>query len=208
MSRYIGPKCKLCRREGVKLFLKGSRCDSLKCAIAKRPHPPGEHPWARKRRSEYGLQLREKQKAKRTYGLFDKPFRRMFAEAERMKGNTGENLVQLMERRLDNVVYLAGFAVSRPQARQLLVHGHFTVNGRRVRSPGIRMRVADALGIVDREKTKELIKLTSDQTKGRETPAWIEVDRNGFEARIAALPKRDDATMDIQEQLIVEFCSK
>jgi len=208
MSRYVGPKCKLCRREGVKLFLKGARCDSLKCAIAKRPHPPGEHPWARKKRSEYGMQLREKQKAKRTYGLFEKPFRLLFAEAERLKGNTGENMIRLLEQRLDNAVYLAGFASSRAQARQMIVHGHFQLNGRRVKSPGICIRVDDVITVRENEGSRKFVEVHMDATKGRGTPVWLQMDRKGFEARVASLPTREEASVELQEQLVVEFCSK
>ena len=208
MSRYVGPKCRLCRREGVKLFLKGSRCDSIKCAIAKRAHPPGEHPWARKKRSEFGLQLREKQKAKRTYGLYEKPFRRLFADAERFKGNTGENMVQLLVRRLDNFVYLAGFAYSRSTARQMIVHGHILVNGRRSRTPSIRLRVGDVVTVSEREKSRKMVELVYGTTKARGVPAWIEVDHAAYEARVGSLPKREEASLELQEQLIVEFCSK
>jgi small subunit ribosomal protein S4 len=208
MSRYLGPKCRLCRREGVKLYLKGTRCDSPKCTFVRRPHPPGEHPWARKKQSEFGQQLREKQKAKRKFGVFDLPFRRLFSDAERMKGNTGENLLQLLERRLDNAVLLAGLALSRYGARQTVVHGHIFLNGRRVRTPSIRIKVGDVLTVSGREKSQNLIKSVIDTTKSRIIPSWIEVDHNTMEAKIVALPSRDQVTIDLQEQLIVEFCSK
>lgn len=208
MSRYLGPKCRLCRREGVKLYLKGTRCDSPKCAMVRRPHPPGEHPWARKKQSEYGSQLREKQKAKRKFGIYDLPFRRLFSDAERIKGNTGENLLQLLERRLDNVVLLAGLALSRYGARQTVVHGHIFLNGRRVRTPSIRLKVGDILTVAPREKSQAMTKNVIDTTKSRMIPSWIEVDHQTMEAKIVALPKRDQVTIDIQEQLIVEFCSK
>lgn len=208
MSRYLGPKCRLCRREGVKLFLKGTRCDSAKCSFTKRPHPPGEHPWGRKKSSEYGLQLREKQKTKRKFGVFDLPFRRLFSDAERIKGNTGENLLQLLERRLDNVVLLAGFGLSRYGARQVIVHGHLTLNGRRVRTPSIRVRVGDVIGVMEREKSQKLVSDIFDTTKSRQVPTWIEADHNAKQARVVALPTREQVTIDLQEQLIVEFCSK
>jgi len=209
MSRYTGPKCKLCRREGMKLFLKGQRCETVKCAIAKRAHPPGEHPWVRKKRSEYGLQLREKQKAKRAYGVYEKPFRNLYGVASRMKGNTGENLIQLLERRLDNVVYLAGFAHSRAHARQLITHGHFVLNGKRARTPSIRVRAGDSFGVQPgREKTKKHVETTLESTKHRDVPAWLSVDATEMTGKVVELPKRDEAAIDLQEQLIVEFCSK
>ncbi|MDC3379436.1 30S ribosomal protein S4 [Planctomycetota bacterium] len=209
MSRYTGPKCKLCRREGMKLFLKGQRCETVKCAIAKRAHPPGEHPWTRKKRSEYGMQLREKQKAKRAYGVYERPFRNMFTEASRMKGNTGENLLQLLERRLDNAVYLVGFAHSRAHARQMITHGHVNVNGRRCSSPSFRVRSGDTFTIREaNEKSRKAVEATLEGTKHRDVPAWLTVSHDDFEGKIAELPKRDEAAIDLQEQLIVEFCSK
>lgn len=208
MSRYTGPKCKLCRREGMKLFLKGQRCETVKCAIAKRAHPPGEHPWTRKKRSEYGLQLREKQKAKRTYGVYEKPFRNLFTDAARMRGNTGENLIQLLERRLDNVIYLAGFAHSRAHARQQIVHGHVYVNGRRCKSPASRVRHGDEFSVGKKEKTRKMVEVTVEATKHRDVPAWLKVDQAEYTGKVAELPKRDEASIDLQEQLIVEFCSK
>ncbi len=208
MSRYTGPKCKLCRREGMKLFLKGQRCETVKCAIAKRAHPPGEHPWTRKKRSEYGLQLREKQKAKRTYGVYEKPFRLLFANAARMRGNSGENLIQLLERRLDNVIYLAGFAHSRAHARQQIVHGHIQINKRRCRTPSFRVRLGDEFGVDKREKSRKQVETTIEDTKHRDVPAWLSVDRDGLTGKVSELPKRDEASIDLQEQLIVEFCSK
>ncbi|RMG16089.1 MAG: 30S ribosomal protein S4 [Planctomycetota bacterium] len=209
MSRYTGPKCKLCRREGMKLFLKGARCEtSAKCAIARRAHPPGEHPWTRKKRSEYGLQLREKQKAKRIYGVYEKPFRNLFKTAAAMKGNTGENLVQLLERRLDNVIYLAGFAHSRAHARQQIVHGHIDVNGKRCKSPARRLRPGDTFRIADREKSRKAAEVTLEYTKSRSIPAWLEVEASEFRGKVSELPKKEEASIDLQEQLIVEFCSK
>lgn len=208
MSRYLGPKCKLCRREGMKLFLKGQRCETVKCAIAKRAHPPGEHPWARKKKSEYGLQLREKQKAKRFYGVLERPFRNLYAEASRKKGNTGETLIQLLERRLDNVVYLAGFAHSRAHARQVITHGHIQVNGRRTRSPSFRVRAGDAFAIHALERSKKHVSTIAEGNKHRQVPAWLSVDQATCEGKVQELPKRDEASLDLQEQLIVEFCTK
>lgn len=208
MSRYTGPKCKQCRREGMKLFLKGSRCETVKCAIAKRAFPPGEHPWARKKRSEYGLQLREKQKAKRTYGIYEKPFRNLFAKAAHMKGNSGENMIQLLERRLDNVIYLSGFAHSRSHARQIIVHGHVNVNGRRCKSPSFRVRAGDEFQILDRDKSKKMVEVTVESTKQRDVPAWLSVEGEEYKGKVAQMPRRDEASIDLQEALIVEFCSK
>ncbi|MBX3468572.1 MAG: 30S ribosomal protein S4 [Planctomycetes bacterium] len=207
MSRYTGPKCRQCRREGMKLFLKGSRCETVKCAIAKRAHPPGEHPWARKKRSEYGVQLREKQKAKRTFGIFERPFRRLFAEAARSKGNTGEKLIQILERRLDNALYLIGFAHSRAHARQLITHGHVAVNGRRTKSPGFRLRQGDEFGI-HKDHVKKQVEVTVEGTKHRDVPSWLSQDAKDLKGKVLNLPKRDEASVDLQEQLIVEFCSK
>lgn len=208
MSRYVGPKCKLCRREGMKLFLKGARCETVKCAIAKRAHPPGEHPWARKKRSEYGHQLREKQKAKRTYGIFERPFRNLFDRANRQKGNTGENLIKLLERRLDNVVYLCGFAHSRSHARQMITHGHIRLNGKRSRTPSLRVKAGDLVTVKQKEKSKKLVEVTHEATKHRGVPSWLQVDAKAYEGKVLELPKREEAAIDLQEQLIVEFCSK
>lgn len=207
MSRFIGPKCRLCRREGMKLFLKGTRCETVKCAIAKRAHPPGEHPWARKKRSEYGVQLREKQKAKRTFGIFERPFRKLFAEAARSKGNTGEQLIQILERRLDNALYLVGFAHSRAHARQLVTHGHVQVNGRRTKSPGFRLRQGDTFQVY-KDHVKKHVEVTIESTKHRDVPSWLHQDAKEFTGKVLNLPKRDEASVDLQEQLIVEFCSK
>jgi len=208
MSRYVGPKCKLCRREGMKLFLKGTRCETVKCAIAKRAHPPGELPWARKKRSEYGHQLREKQKAKRTYGIFERPFRSLFALANRQKGNTGENLIRLLERRLDNTVYLCGFAHSRSHARQLITHGHVRLNGKSVRTASLRVKAGDTIMIREKEKSRKMVEVVFEATKHRGVPSWLQVNATAFEGKVIELPKREEAAIDLQEQLIVEFCSK
>lgn len=208
MSRYTDAKCRLCRREGMKLFLKGARCETVKCAIAKRAHPPGEHPWVRKKKSEYGVQLREKQKAKRAYGVFEKPFRILYQTASSMKGNTGENLIQLLERRLDNAVYLAGFAHSRAHARQLVTHGHVEVNGKRVRTPSFRLRAGNEVRIRENEKSRKHVETTLEATKHRTVPGWLSVETSEYTVKVNELPKRDEAGIDLQEQLIVEFCSK
>lgn len=208
MSRYVGPKCKQCRREGMKLFLKGPRCETVKCAIARRAHPPGEHPWARKKRSEYGVQLREKQKAKRAYGLFERPFRKLFALAASTPGNTGETLIKLLERRLDNALYSLGFAQSRSHARQLIAHGHVHVNGRRTKSPGFTLRKDDQFGLRPNERVRKNTEVVIESTKGRDVPSWLSVDAKEFTGKVLDMPKRDEAAIDLQEQLIVEFCSK
>lgn len=208
MSRYTGPKCRLCRREGMKLFLKGARCETVKCAIAKRAHPPGEHPWVRKKKSEFGVQLREKQKAKRAYGVFEKPFRLLYHTASAMRGNTGENLIQLLERRLDNALYLAGFAHSRAHARQLITHGHVEVNAKRVRTPSYRLRAGNDFRIRENEKSRKHVEVTLEATKHRTVPGWLSVEAGEYTAKVNELPKRDEAGIDLQEQLIVEFCSK
>ncbi len=187
----------------MKLFLKGARCE-----IAKRAHPPGEHPWARKKRSEYGHQLREKQKAKRTYGVFERSFRKLFALANRQKGNTGENLIKLLERRLDNVVYLCGFAHSRSHARQMIVHGHVRLNGKRATIGSMRVKAGDVVTVRDRAKSKKMVEVTHEATKHRGIPSWLQVDPKAFEGKVLELPKREEAAIDLQEQLIVEFCSK
>ena len=208
MSRYSGPSCKLCRREGQKLFLKGFRCDSPKCAMNKRTYPPGEHPWKRGKFSEYGRQLREKQKVKRFYGILEKQFRLYFEKASRARGNTGENLLQLLERRLDNVVYHLGFAQSRPQARQMLKHGHLRLNGKRVATPSITTRVGDVVGVEEKEKTKKSVRENMELSRGRGAPSWLEQDEANLVGTVNELPARDHVSIPIEEQLIVEFCSK
>ena len=208
MSKYIGPKCKLCRREGMKLFLKGERCYTDKCAFDRRPYAPGQHGHTRPKFSEYGIRLREKQKVKRMYGVLEKQFRRYFEEADRMKGITGENLLQLLERRLDNVVYRMGIAVSRSDARQLVRHNHILVNGRRVNIPSYLVKVGDEIEV--REKSKNLLRIQEalKLAARREPVSWLEVDKNKLKAVVKALPQRSDIDEHINEQLIVEFYSR
>lgn len=208
MARYTGPKCKLCRREGMKLFLKGARCDTAKCALTRREYPPGMHSWRRGKFSEFGVQLREKQKVKRAYGILERQFRNYFRKAERAKGNTGENLLVALERRLDNVVFLAGLAPSRAAARQLVRHGHVFVNGRRVNIPSFSVKQHDEIKIQDKEKIRKLVARSLEITRGREKPGWIEVDGARQEVHVINLPTRDDVSVPVREQLIVEFCSK
>ncbi len=208
MGRITGPKCKLCRREGEKLFLKGTRCVTVKCAIAKRATPPGDHPYKRGKVSDFGRQLREKQKAKRTYGLLERQFRRYYQMAERQKGNTGENLVRLLERRLDNVLYLGGFASSRSAARQMVAHGHIEVNGRKTDIPSMLVRANDIVKARAGDHRKKLIQDQQAMTKDRGQPPWLAVNADQLSIQVLALPKSDEFSVPIQYNLIVELCSK
>lgn len=208
MARYRGSVCRLCRREGMKLFLKGDRCFSEKCAVERRNYPPGEHGQGRVKFSEYGNQLREKQKVKRIYGIMENQFHRYFKEAERMKGVTGENLLILLERRLDNMVYRLGFATSRSEARQLIRHGHIKVNSRKVDIPSFLIKTGDTIQL--REKSRKIGRvLDSLETIARRgIPSWLEYNKNTFTGTIKALPTREELTMPISENLIVELYSK
>ena len=209
MARYIGPVCRLCRREGMKLFLKGERCYTEKCAIEKRNFPPGQHG---KRRAAkmigYGVQLREKQKVKRIYGVLEDQFRRYFEQAERLKGITGEMLLQLLERRLDNVAYRLGFATSRPQARQLVRHGHFAVNGRKVDIPSFLVKAGDVVTVRGGSQKSVTIQHAIDEVKGRGVPEWLALEGEQFTGRVVSLPTREQINLPVQEQLIVELYSK
>ena len=208
MARYTGAVCRQCRREGQKLFLKGERCYSEKCAINRRSFAPGQHGKSRKKLSEYGLQLREKQKVRRYYGVLEGQFHKYFEMAEKKQGITGENLLQIVERRLDNVVYRLGFALSRPEARQLVSHGHFTVNGHKVDIPSFLVSVDDVVALRQKSKSSEKIKVIAEHNATRPTPAWLEVDRDAGSGKIVAMPARDQIDLDIQETLIVELYSK
>jgi small subunit ribosomal protein S4 len=209
MARYIGPVCRLCRREGMKLFLKGERCYSDKCAIEKRNVPPGQHGRARRQKIVgYGIQLREKQKVKRTYGVLENQFRRYFEAADRQKGVTGELLLQSLERRLDNVVYRLGFATSRPQARQLVRHGHFAVNGRKVDIPSFAVRQGDLVSIRAGSGENPTIQHAMEEVKGRGIPEWLLFDPAALSGRVSSLPTREQINLPVQEQLIVELYSK
>jgi small subunit ribosomal protein S4 len=208
VARYTGSVCKYCRREKLKLFLKGDRCFTEKCSVDRRPYPPGEHGQRRSKFTPYGQQLREKQKVKRMYGLLEKQFRLTFDRASRMKGITGENLLLLLERRLDNMVYRMGFARTRREARQLVRHGHFRVNGKKVDVPSALLKVEDTVDIRDRSRKMALLNDSLDAVERRGVPPWIELDRAGFKAQVKALPTREDITMPIQEQMIVELYSK
>ena len=209
MARYIGPVCRLCRREAMKLFLKGERCYTEKCAIEKRNFPPGQHGKTRKAKMVgYGVQLREKQKVKRIYGVLEDQFRRYFESAERHRGITGETLLQLLERRLDNVVYRLGLATSRPQARQLVRHGHFQVNGRKVDIPSYSVRVGEVLTVRQTSKEAPAILHAIEEVKGRGIPEWLAFDAAGLSGRVVSLPTREQINLPVQEQLIVELYSK
>lgn len=209
MARYTGSVCRLCRREGTKLFLKGDRCYSAKCAISKRPTPPGMHGQARaKKMSEYGMQLREKQKVRRTYGVLETQFRRTFDNADRMKGITGDNLLSLLERRLDNVVYRLGFAATRREARQLVNHGHYTVNGKRVNIPSYTVNVGDVIAVCENSCSATRFKKMKEDDAFIAAPKWLERDKNTLSGKVIALPARDDIDFEIAENLIVELYSK
>jgi len=210
MARATDAKCRMCRREGVLLYLKGLRCYTEKCAVRRRETPPGAvRRRGRRRMSEYGTRLREKQKLKRTYGVLEKQFRRIFAEAKRQKGNTGENLLVLLERRLDNVVYAMGFGASRAMARQMIRHGHVTVDGRKASIPSMLVTQGMKIGIADKEKSKSLAKSGLEMSRGvRQSPSWVTVNDDGLEGSVLALPKRDEVPIDINELFVVEVCSR
>jgi small subunit ribosomal protein S4 len=208
MARYTGSVCRLCRREGQKLFLKGDRCYSNKCAVDKRAYPPGQHGQGRTRFSDYGLQLREKQKVKRMYGLLERQFERTLDQATRMKGRTGENLLALLERRLDNVVFRMGFATSRAEARQLVRHGHFLVNGRKTTIPSQLMKPGVRVAVRERSRAVTRITGALDALEGRSLPQWLEIDKERFEGTVKQMPAREDITLPIEEQLIVELYSR
>ena len=209
MGRYIGPVCRLCRREGVKLYLKGERCYSPKCAMERRPYPPGQHGQKRARRpSDYAVRLREKQKLRRIYGISERQFRNLFEEASKKKGVTGSVFLGLLESRLDNVVYRLGFAVSRRQARQLVRHGHITVNGRRVDLPSYRVRPGDEIAVAEKSRSLELIRQNLEAMKGRKVGPWLSLDVEGMKGKFLRLPDREDLALPVNEQLVIEFYSR
>ena len=208
MARYTGADCKLCRREKMKLFLKGSKCDSSKCPIEIRPYPPGEHGRNRPKESEYLLQIREKQKARRVYGILERQFHGYYEEATRKRGRTGENLLQILETRLDNVVYRAGFAKSRDMARQLVTHGHFLVNGKKVDIPSYRVGESDIVEVAPKSVEMTPFVVARAEVGERQTPAWIEVIPDKMRVLVHTLPVRAQIDTQVQEQLIVEFYSK
>ena len=207
MARYTGAVCKLCRREGKKLFLKGERCYSQKCAIERRSYAPGQHGQSRKKTSEYGLQLRAKQQARRYYGINESQFHKYFLMAERKQGITGENLLRICESRLDNVVYLLGWASSRAEGRQLVTHNHYLVNGKKVNIPSILLKAGDVISVKEGSRDSEKIKAVLEANGSRPVPQWLD-KTSDFEAKIVALPDRDQIAAPVEEHLIVEFYSK
>jgi small subunit ribosomal protein S4 len=208
MARYTGPVCKLCRREGTKLFLKGDKCYTEKCPVVRRPFPPGQHGQGRRpKMSEYGVQLREKQKVRRTYGVMEKPFHRYFKVASRRRGVTGATLLQLLERRLDNVVYRMGLASSRPEARQLVRHGHFEVNGHKVDIPSYQTRPDDVIQVRASSRSKARFPIVK-ETAPRGVPPWLEVDMAELKGKVLRLPTREEVEVPVQERLIVEWYSR
>lgn len=208
MARYTDAVCRLCRREGQKLFLKGERCYTDKCGVVRRAYAPGQHGQSRKKPSEYGMQLREKQKARRFYGVLERQFEKYFLMAEHQKGIVGENLLRILETRLDNVVYRLGFAMSRPEARQLVCHGHFTVNGRKVDIPSYLIKAGDVIAIKEKSKGSEKIKAVLEANDKRPAPKWLDINWDTAEAKVLNLPERDDIDLPIEEHLIVELYSK
>lgn len=208
MAKYRGPVCRLCRREGEKLFLKGSRCMTEKCAIERRSYPPGQHGQARQRISDYSTQLREKQKLRRIYGLQERQFRGIFERAERQSGVTGEALLQLLECRLDNVAYRLGFGSSRKEARQLVGHGHMTVNGRKLNIPGALVKAGDVVEVRERSRTLVPIQAALEAVDGRGIPEWLELDKTTFKGTVRALPTKDQIALPVNEQLVVELYSR
>ncbi|KPK62001.1 MAG: 30S ribosomal protein S4 [Planctomycetes bacterium SM23_32] len=207
MARYTGSKCKLCRREGVKLFLKGARCHTAKCPIEGRTKRPGMHGWRRGRPSDYAVRLREKQKCKRYYGVLEAQFLRYFEQAQRGRGNTGENLLSLLERRLDNVLTVCGFAISRAQARQMITHRHVQVNGRTVDVPNYLVDEGDVVRPELVDATLDVVRARREQT-GHPAPGWLEVNDADLTIRVLRLPVRDDVTVEVEEGLVVELCSR
>lgn len=208
MARYTGPLCRLCRREGDKLFFKGDRCYSEKCSVERRKYPPGQHGQSRGKLSDYGIQLREKQKVRKIYGLVENQFRQYFKKASSMKGITGEVLLQLLERRLDNVIFRMGFADNRREARQLLRHGHFLVNGKKTDIPSFLLKPGDSVEVAESSKTLQSISDSLSVAEHRGLPGWVEVDMQNFKGRFVRVPLRDEIQLPVQEQLIVEFYSK
>ncbi|MDY6315562.1 MAG: 30S ribosomal protein S4 [Clostridia bacterium] len=208
MARYTAAVCRLCRREGQKLFLKGDRCYTGKCALDRRTYAPGQHGQARKKMSEYGLQLREKQKVRRYYGVLESQFGKYFEMASKAKGVTGENLLSILESRIDNVVYRAGFAMSRPEARQLVRHGHFTVNGKKVNIPSFLVKAGDVIAVKETSRNSVKIKNVCDATAGKPKAKWLDVDVDNMQVKVVSLAAREDIDLPIEEHLIVELYSK
>ena len=208
MARYTGPACKLCRREGKKLYLKGERCTSGKCALDRRSTAPGQHGAAKKKMGEYGVQLREKQATRRYYGVLEKQFKNYYDEAARKEGMTGENLLILLERRLDNVVYRMGMAESHRDARQLVLHAHFTLNGKKVNIPSILVKPGDVISVKESSRDSSKIKALAEALESKTAPKWLDVDKTNLQAKVVSFPAREDIDFDFNEQLIVELYSK
>ena len=208
MARYTGPACKLCRREGKKLYLKGERCTSGKCALERRNTAPGQHGAAKKKMGEYGIQLREKQSTRRYYGVLEKQFKNYYEEAARKEGMTGENLLILLERRLDNTVYRMGLAESHKEARQLVLHAHFTLNGKKVNIPSILVKPGDVISVKESSRDSAKIKALAEALESKNAPKWLDVDKTNLTAKVVSFPARDDIDYDFNEQLIVELYSK
>jgi len=208
MARYTGPVCRLCRREGLKLFLKGERCYTDKCGIQRRAYAPGQHGQGRKKMSEYGMQLREKQKCRRYYGVLESQFEKYFEMANKKVGVTGENLLTILESRLDNVVYRLGFGTSRPEARQLVTHGHFTINGKKVDIPSYLVKPGEVITVKEASRGSEKIKAVLEATASKAVPKWLDLDRNTLSAKVVALADREDIDLPLEEHLIVELYSK
>lgn len=208
MARYTGPVCRICRRHGLKLFLKGERCFGPKCAIERRNYPPGDHGQRRRKLSEYANQLKEKQKSRYVYGVLERQFRKHFAAADRQQGVTGANLLRVLERRMDNVVYRLGFADSRRQARQLVRHGHFSLNGRRTDIPSALVKAGDVIGVMPKARQLEYFKIVQEGLARKSVPAWLELDVAGMSGRVLNLPGRDEIEVPVNEQLVVEFYSR
>lgn len=208
MARYTGPSCKLCRREGKKLYLKGERCTSGKCALDRRSTAPGQHGAAKKKMGEYGMQLREKQTTRRYYGVLEKQFKNYYEEAARKEGMTGENLLVLLERRLDNTIYRMGLAESHKEARQLVLHAHFTLNGKKVNIPSILVKPGDVISVKETSRSSEKFKALAEALESKTAPKWLEVNKTELSAKVVAFPAREDIDYDFNEQLIVELYSK
>lgn len=208
MARYTGPACKLCRREGKKLYLKGERCTSGKCAIDRRSTAPGQHGAAKKKMGEYGIQTREKQATKRYYGVLEKQFKNYYEEADRKEGMTGENLLILLERRLDNAVFRMGLAESHKEARQLVLHAHFTLNGKKVNVPSILVKPGDVIAVKEASRSSAKFKALAESLESKVAPKWLDVDKANLQAKVVSFPARDDIDFDFNEQLIVELYSK
>jgi len=208
MARYTGPVCRLCRRAGEKLFLKGDKCYSDKCPVERRTYPPGQHGQTRRKTSDYGVHLQEKQKLRRIYGVLERQFERYYEMAAKTKGVTGDTLLQILERRLDNVVYRLGFGASRPQARQLVMHGHVAVNGRKVDIPSYLVKPGDVISIRERSREMDLIKANLEAAQQRGVPGWLSLSPETYSGEVLDLPRRDQIDVDVQEHLVVEFYSR